>query len=203
MGISKIQFAAMLRSACEAVISARAELTEIDSRFGDADHGVTMTKIAEAIIAAADSSEGTVKTMLDDTAAAVMMINGGSAVPLWNTYLTGLAEGAPAADEISPDTFREIFRSGLAAMQTITKAGVGDKTMMDTLIPATGAIAACGGGIADMLEAAAGAAAEGAENTENMIAKFGRARSYGEATIGTPDAGAVSMKYFFAGLAGK
>ena len=45
------------------------------------------------------------------------------------------------------------------------------------------------------------AALEGAEASRNFVSKFGRARSYGEATIGTPDAGAVSMSRFFAGLA--
>ena len=44
---------------------------------------------------------------------------------------------------------------------------------------------------------------KGAENSKNFVSRFGRARSYGEATLGTPDAGAVSMSYFFAGLAGK
>ena len=49
--------------------------------------------------------------------------------------------------------------------------------------------------------AAAQAAAKGAEDTRQFVSKFGRAKSYGEKTIGTPDAGAVSMAYFFQGLA--
>ena len=52
-----------------------------------------------------------------------------------------------------------------------------------------------------MLRAAAQAAAEGAEASRNFVSKFGRARSYGEATIGTPDAGAVSTSLFLRGLA--
>ena len=48
---------------------------------------------------------------------------------------------------------------------------------------------------------AAAAADKGADDTKNYVSKFGRARSYGEQTLGTPDAGAVSMKSFFAGLA--
>ena len=49
--------------------------------------------------------------------------------------------------------------------------------------------------------AAARAAAEGAEASKGSVSKFGRAKSYGEKTIGTPDAGAMSMSYFFQGLA--
>ena len=51
-----------------------------------------------------------------------------------------------------------------------------------------------------MLEAAAEAAARGARESEQYVSKFGRARSYKEQTIGTPDAGAVSTWLFFAGL---
>ena len=51
------------------------------------DHGLTMSKIAKAISAAAGESEGDIQAMLDDAAMAVMVLNGGSAVPLWNTWL--------------------------------------------------------------------------------------------------------------------
>ena len=81
-------------------------------------------------------------------------------------------------------------------------AKVGDKTMMDALIPASEAIAAYEGDSADELFAAAAKdAAQGAENSKNFVSKFGRAKSYGTKTIGTPDAGATSMSYFFQGLA--
>ena len=54
---------------------------------------------------------------------------------------------------------------------------------------------------AGLFAAAAQAAAAGAENSKNFVSKFGRAKSYGAQTIGTPDAGAMSMAYFFRGLA--
>ena len=81
-------------------------------------------------------------------------------------------------------------------------AKVGDKTMMDALIPASEAITAYEGNSEDdLFAAAAKAAAEGAENSKNFVSKFGRAKSYGAKTIGTPDAGATSMACFFRGLA--
>ncbi len=203
MNITKERFAEMLKNACQAVISAQDELTEIDSHFGDADHGVTMTKIAQTIEGAVDASRGDIKSMLDQCAMAVMMINGGSAVPLWNTWLDGLQEGAPAACELSGQQLRDMFAHALEAFSALSKAKVGDKTMMDTLYPATQALIACGGEPEEMLQAAARAGAEGAEATRGFVSKFGRARSYGEKTLGTPDAGAVSMMYFFAGLAKK
>ena len=159
-----------------------------------------MTKIAQAIAGSIPSAGG-IKGMLEDAAMEVMMINGGSAVPLWNTWLDGLAEAAPEGEELDAEGLKHMLGHALEELSALSKAKVGDKTMMDALIPATEAALACPGSEEEVLRAAAQAAAEGAEASRNFVSKFGRARSYGEATIGTPDAGAVSMSRFFAGLA--
>ena len=198
--MTKQEFASRLQNACAAVTAAEQELTEIDSRFGDADHGLTMSKIAKAISAAAGESEGGIQAMLDDAAMAVMVLNGGSAVPLWNTWLDGLQEEAPEGNEIAG--IQAIFAKALKALSDMSGAKVGDKTMMDALIPASQAIAAYSGSDeAGLFDAAAQAALQGAEASKQFVSKFGRAKSYGEQTIGTPDAGAASMAYFFQGLA--
>ena len=200
--MTKQEFASRLQNACAAVTAAEQELTEIDSRFGDADHGLTMSKIAKAISAAAGESEGGIKAMLDDAAMAVMVLNGGSAVPLWNTWLDGLQEEAPEGNEIDTAGIQAIFAKALKALSDMSGAKVGDKTMMDALIPASQAIAAYSGSDeAGLFDAAAQAALQGAEASKQFVSKFGRAKSYGEQTIGTPDAGAASMAYFFQGLA--
>ena len=200
--MTKAEFALRLKKACAAVTAAEQELSDIDARFGDADHGLTMSKIAGAVSAAVEASEGGVKSMLDDAAMAVMELNGGSAVPLWNTWLDGMQECAPDGGEIDVSGLKAVFSGALEALEDISGAKVGDKTMMDALIPATEAIEAYEGGDEAGLFAAAAAAAEaGADNSRNFVSKFGRAKSYGEQTIGTPDAGAVSMAYFFRGLA--
>lgn len=201
--MNKDELASRLKNACSAVIAAQDELTEIDSHFGDADHGVTMTKIAEAVEGAVGAAQGGIKAMLEDAAMEVMMINGGSAVPLWNTWLDGLAEAAPEGDELDAEGLKQMLGHALEELAALSKAKVGDKTMMDALIPATEAALACQGSADDIFAAAAKAALEGAEASRNFVSKFGRARSYGEATIGTPDAGAMSMSRFFAGLAEK
>lgn len=107
--MTKAEFAARLHHACAAVTAAEAELTEIDSKFGDADHGLTMAKIAGAIAAAVDASDGGIQSMLDSAAMAVMSLNGGSAVPLWNTWLDGMQEDAPEGEEIDIDGIKAIF----------------------------------------------------------------------------------------------
>lgn len=200
--ISKSELARRYRNACAEVIAAEAELTEIDAKFGDADHGFTMAKVCNAICKAIDESDGGIQTMLDDMAMAVMAINGGSAVPLWNTWLDGMQEGAEDVQETDAAGIQAIFARAFEELDEMSGAKVGDKTMMDALIPASEAIAAYeGSDEAELFCLAAAAAEAGAENSKNFPSKFGRARSYGAKTIGTPDAGAMSMACFFRGLA--
>lgn len=93
--MTRAEFAARLKNACAAVTAAEAELTEIDSKFGDADHGLTMAKIAGAISEAVDAAEGGIQSMLDDAAMAVMTLNGGSARPPVEHLAGRLAGGGP------------------------------------------------------------------------------------------------------------
>lgn len=200
--MTKEELKRRLFNACDSVKAAEGELTEIDAKFGDADHGYTMTKIMNTVEKSLKESNGSIKEMLDDTAMAVMVLNGGSAVPLWNTWLDGWQEGAPDSDEMSLDEIKSMFGAAFETIDDFSGAKVGDKTMMDALIPASEAIAAYSGDSEDgLFKAAAEAAVAGAENSRNFKSKFGRAKSYGDQTIGVPDAGAVSMSRFFVGLA--
>ncbi len=201
MNLSLQQFESILRSGAKRVIDAQDELTQIDSRFGDADHGVTMTKISNSILKAMESDQyTTVHALLDAIATAVMFVNGGSAAPLWATMLEGMSKGAPKSKSVTPQELKAIFGSALTSLFEITTARVGDKTMMDALIPAVQAIEAAQGDCTSLLLAGSEAAKEGSVKSAEFVSKFGRAKSYGEKTIGTPDAGAVSMRYFFTGL---
>ena len=195
--MKKTELAVRLTNACTCVSEAEDILTEIDSKFGDADHGLTMTKIAKAISQAVAEADGGIQSMLDAAAMAVMMLNGGSAVPLWNTW----QEAAPASDEVDVAGLKAMFAGAFTALDEMSGAKVGDKTMMDALIPASQAIAAyAGDSESELFDVAAAAAHEGSEASKQFVSKFGRAKSYGEQTIGTPDAGATSMAYFFKGL---
>ena len=200
--ITKDELRVRIQNACATVMEAEAELTEIDSRFGDADHGFTMAKIAKTISEAVEEGDS-LQEMLDNAGCAVMVLNGGSAVPLWNTWLDGLQEHSEASDSMTVEQVKSMFQGAYEELFEMSTAKVGDKTMMDALIPATEAIQAWEGDMDGLFEAAAKAAEAGAENSKNFVSKFGRAKSYGTQTIGTPDAGAVSMKYFFVGLAKK
>lgn len=176
-------------------------LSDIDSRFGDGDHGVTINKIAllveKNVAQWADESMGDFIEALGED---IMAVNGGSAGPLYGTMIGGLAEPLSSIDKIDGQTLKAMFAGSLSAMEDITKARVGDKTMMDALIPAVTAAQEASDDIENILLMGKEAAVKGAKESEGFISKYGRARSYKEKTIGTPDAGAVSTSIFFIGL---
>ena len=204
--IDKRTLSAMLLESAGLLATESDLLSEIDSKFGDGDHGITMAKISKLIereVAAWDDEP--IGEFLDALGCKAMEVRGGSAGPLYGTLIGGLGfELDDDEDELGPDAVKRMFAGCLAEMQDITNAQVGDKTMMDALIPAVEAAQACeaeGDDAAAVFAAAAEAAEAGARASEGFASKFGRARSYGDATIGTPDAGAVSTSLFLRGLA--
>ncbi|MDR2178979.1 MAG: DAK2 domain-containing protein [Synergistaceae bacterium] len=194
------------------------ELSELDARFGDGDHGVTIKKIAAVIDQrAAGWGDAGLKAFLTELGDAVMGVSGGAAAPLWGTFIGGLA--LPLEDEateIDPPLLIRMFSSALEEMRGITDAKAGDKTLMDALIPAVESMNAecvnaervneervngAEDSIGKILAAGSSAAEKGAKATENFVARFGRAKNSKERTLGTADPGAVSLSLFFRGLA--
>jgi dihydroxyacetone kinase-like protein len=99
-----------------------------------------------------------------------------------------------------------MFECGLVAIQLQTKAQVGDKTMIDALVPAINALRIAADkheDITAMLQAATKAAEDGALATKGMQARFGRAKHQGERTIGHQDPGATSTSLVFRGMLNK
>lgn len=192
----------MFHAAAELWLANAARLSEIDSRFGDGDHGVTISKIANLINDRLDNwPEGeNLKDFIAGLGEGVMAVSGGSAGPLYGTMLEGLAGPLDLETNIDGPLLKKMLVSSLAEMKSLTKARIGDKTMMDALIPAVQAAETAEGGVEAIVKAAAEAARLGAEASSNMVSKFGRARSYGGQTIGCVDAGALSTALFFQGL---
>ena len=203
MTLDRAAVASMLTSAAKLLADNADRLSKIDSRFGDGDHGVTINKIAKLLLERVPQwGDESIQDFLDDLGTAIMEVKGGSAGPLYGTMIGGLGvELGPDENELDADGVKRMFAGCLSEMEDITTAKVGDKTMMDALIPAVEAAQAAEGSPRDVLLAAAAAAEAGAVASEQFVSKFGRARSYKEQTIGTPDAGAVSTSLFIRGLA--
>ena len=192
----------MLRNAAELFHHESLYLGEIDSKFGDGDHGVTMAKIADVILQAIkDWNNESIHDFLEELASRIMAVNGGSAGPLYGTIFAGMALALNDETEIGAELLKKMFISMQSEMEDVTKARLGDKTMMDALIPAVTTAVGQNGDIPFILQAAAAAAKDGADKTKDYVSKFGRAKSYKEQTIGTPDAGAISTSLLFYGFA--
>lgn len=202
MNIDKKMLSEMLAAAGTALVENSDYFSEIDSKFGDGDHGITTKKIGLLIQEKVDSwSDESFGEFFDDLGMDIMGVNGGSAGPLYGTMVGGFGVELADEKEIDAPLLKKMFASCLSEMQDITTAKVGDKTMMDALVPAVNAAQEAEDDIAAIVKAAAEAAINGAKESENFVSKFGRAKSYKEQTIGTPDAGAVSTSMFFEGLA--
>ena len=115
-------------------------LSQIDSRFGDGDHGITIGKIASLMEKSIEGWEDDdMETFIEDLGDNTMEIGGGSAGPLYGTMIGGLSGPLEGNRPIDAKILKEMFTECLSAMEDITTAGIGDKTMMDALIPAVDA----------------------------------------------------------------
>lgn len=195
----------MIAAAVVQIEANHQELTRLDSATGDGDHGTTMTRAMKTVTKAiSESSETEPGKLLYSIGWAVMGVDGGSTGPLLGSLFMGMSDGMGEADELDCPGVATMFQAGLAKVQRQTKAQVGDKTMMDALVPAVAAIgraAAEGAGIGPALAAAAEAAQAGALSTRDFKARFGRAKNLGDRTIGCQDPGATSIALIFKGFA--
>jgi len=198
------QYVRMLMGAVDIIRENHAMLSRLDAETGDGDHGVTMlramNKVGE-VIATYETRD--MKSLTYDIGWALLGIDGGSTGPLFGSLFMGMSESLEGKTEIDSLAFAAMFESGLAAIQQQTKAQVGDKTMIDALVPAVLAFRAAADSNMDLvsiIESGVKAAEDGAVATRNMQAKFGRAKHQGERTIGHQDPGATSTSLVFRGM---
>ena len=86
------------------------------------------------------------------------------------------------------------LQAAVQGVQDRGKAEVGDKTVVDAMVPAAEkAKGTSEGNLTEALAAAADAAEGGKEASKDMVAKFGRAKTLGDGAVGYPDAGALSF----------
>ncbi len=198
------RFVKMLETAAGAIKDAKDELTELDSKIGDGDHGTTMVKVMEQIKETADGYQGKdFRGLLAAIGAAVLNMGGGATVPLFGSFFTGMGRAiAEGKTELTKDELAEAFKGGEARLLKFSKAPLGAKTLVDSLTPAVQTFADFkGGDIAAALEAARLAAHEGCMKTRDYVAHFGRAKYLGEESLGIPDPGSVSVSIIFKAFA--
>ncbi len=195
----------MIAAAAAEIEADHQELSRLDSATGDGDHGTTMVRaMATVRKTMAESSDTEPGKLLSSIGWAIMGADGGSTGPLLGSFFMGMGEGLGEAADLDCAGVAAMFQAGMDKVRRQTKAQVGDKTMMDALIPAVTALskaAESGADIASALKEAARAAWDGALSTKEFKARFGRAKNLGDRTIGCQDPGATSMALMFKGFA--
>ena len=184
--------------AIEAVIRLHAdELGRIDAVAGDGDHGIGMQRGAIAAAAAAREalSRGAgAGTTLARAADAWSDRAGGTSGALWGLALDAVATAIGDDAPPSAETLSRGVNTALAAIVTFGKAQLGDKTMVDVLQPFAMELSrTVGQGLPAAWAAAVEVAEAAASQTARLVPRIGRARPHAERSVGTPDAGAVSL----------
>ncbi|WP_159999214.1 dihydroxyacetone kinase family protein [Roseomonas sp. 18066] len=181
---------------CAALEAAEQELTELDSAAGDGDLGISMQRGAAALRALPAGAYASPARLLEAMAQALRRAIGGSSGPFYAVALLRAArqlEGVPAPGAAQ---LAEAFAAAVAAVGELGGAQAGDRTMLDALLPAAGALTAGKG-----LPQAVAAAEAGLEATRSMRPRQGRAAYLGERAMGTPDAGAAAVVVWLRALA--
>lgn len=175
------------------IVANKAFLSEIDGKIGDGDHGINMAKgfgRAAERIHGKDMTLDAAMLVLSDV---LMSEIGGSMGPLYGLMFEDMAGALTGREVIDAAAFSTMLNAGLEGVRGVGSAEVGDKTLMDTLVPAVAAFdAAQGQGFAAALRAMAAAAETGRDSTIDLVAKIGRASRLGERSRGVLDAGATS-----------
>jgi len=171
---------AAIRLACERAIAAEPDLTKWDMVLGDGDCGEGVKGVSEAVVKLLDdgiAKSGSVLTVLHNTINAVDDM-GGSLGAIFGILLAAFATALRNQDTKSGDLMSilaQSFAQAVEALKQHTGARVGDRTVMDVLIP-----------FADTLEKerdlrkAVQSAERAADGTKDLKAKFGRASYVGE-----------------------
>ena len=187
----------VVRVMAETVVANEAYFGDLDAVVGDGDFGYSMARGFEIVLSGWNDFDRTdISTFLKKVAVTITSRIGGTSGPIWGTGFLRAATTAAGVNTLDADRIVAMLRAAVEGIKARGGAELGDKTLLDALIPATDAIeerAKAGSPAAETLRAAAVSARSAAEATRPMLAKKGRAAYTGERSIGSLDAGAVAV----------
>ncbi len=200
---------AAIRAVAATIAEHRVELTHLDREIGDGDHGENMARGFTAVLTKLDaldekSAPATPGAVLKLVATTLISTVGGAAGPLFGTAFLRASTAVGAAETLDAAAVVTALTAARDGVVARGKAEANDKTMVDAMTPAVTAAktaSAGGGGVSDVLAAAADAATAGAVATIPLQARKGRASYLGERSIGHQDPGATSTAYLLRALA--
>ena len=180
----------------ETIDEQKTYLTELDSAIGDADHGINMQRGMQAVSGIlGEAASQDIGALFKRVGMTLVSTVGGAGGPLYGTLFLQLGTATAGKQELSADDWGSALAAAVAGVQARGKAEAGDKTMLDTLIPARDAFAAAVGEGADLptaLRRSAEAGEQGMKDTIPLVARKGRASYLGERSAGHQDPGATS-----------
>jgi phosphoenolpyruvate---glycerone phosphotransferase subunit DhaL len=170
------------------VAAAEPTLTALDEASGDGDFGSNLDEGLDRAQALGAGWSSLVEVFLDEV--------GGTSGPLFGLLFQQVALAAADTEDYLPALGRGLAE-GLAAIQRVGEAEVGDRTLVDALAPAVDALRAAPDDAAGMVAAAV----DGALATADIKARRGRSSYVGDKALGHPDPGAVGLALLLAVLA--
>ncbi len=193
----KAKLLEILKGIIAEVEEQEAYLTQLDNVIGDGDHGINLArgfKAVEAQFSAYDEME--VDGILKDVGKQLMKVVGGSSGPLYGSAFKKAGVHIKGQTEFSMEDFFGMMDDAIAQIQKLGGAKEGEKTMIDSMVPALRAMKesyAADGDYKKALQAGVDAAEAGVEYTKTIIATKGRASYIGERSLGHQDPGATSF----------
>ena len=191
----------VLKTMATTIVDNADYFAQLDSIVGDGDFGYSLRNGFEVVLSDYDTFDrSSVGSVLKKVGLIIAAKVGGVSGPIWGTAF--LRAGATAGDrtELAPEDVIAMLRAAIAGIMSRGGASLGEKTLLDALVPATDSLEAAIGdpamkgdhGVA-AIQRAADVAVKAAEDTKSMLAMRGRAAYTGERSIGSVDAGATAI----------
>lgn len=180
------------------IISHEGELESLDRAIGDGDHYINMKRGAQTIVEMQQELAALAPAAaLQKIGMKLLSTIGGASGPLLASFFMGMAKVIKEKDNDSIATYAEAFAAGVDTIRQRGKADIGEKTMLDVLIPVAkqfSAMAAQNASAKEISVALKQTAEQGMLATKDLIATKGRAAGLGERAIGHIDPGAKSCQ---------
>lgn len=180
----------------QVLVSNEEHLGKLDAIAGDGDHGVGMVRGIHAAVTEAKASTGGVGHVLVAAGNAFGDRAGGTSGILWGIFISAIGNALGNTEKVDAEKLYGALELATETLVNKSKAKLGDKTMLDTLLPFIDSLDEQLGDGKNMGEAwkfASEIAQKSADATAALSPKIGRARPLAERSIGTPDPGAISM----------
>jgi triose/dihydroxyacetone kinase / FAD-AMP lyase (cyclizing) len=204
----------MVDQMSECIIRNEIPFCELDSHAGDGDFGMSVAKGFKQLKSEwheiLENKSNDIGNFLEACSIVIMEHCGGASGPIWGSAFRAAGKNTESKTELTLAEFAEMVQASVKGIQATGErsfgrgAVVGDKTLIDALVPYADTLtssAAEGESMKHALVKAAEAAVEGAKSTEQIVARMGRAGTVGERSLGYPDAGAHGLGVIFTEVA--